>query len=57
LKSNKEVKNLQKEVKILRSALTELGLALSKTQLDVGARYHMEVFWELLENKISATKN
>ena len=33
----------------LRSALVELGHAMSKSDLDIASRYHMEVFWELLE--------
>lgn len=54
LKSNEtlpEVKKLQMEVKRLRSAAIELSLALSKLKLNDEARYHMEVFWQLLENK------
>ena len=35
----------------LRSALIELGHAMSKSKLDIAARYHMEVFWELMEER------
>jgi hypothetical protein len=44
-------KTKQWDDKRLRSALIELGHAVSKSKLDIASRMHMEVFWELIEER------